>query len=184
MSAFKDLVKRRSSCRRYDPDKPVPPELINQCLEAARLAPSACNKQPWVFGVVDQRPLLDKLWEKARLPGIKHLWLKDAAVIIVLCVRLDMITHRLAPALSGIPYYLIDAGIAGEHLTLAASEVGLETCWIGWFKARMVRKILGLPRSLKPVSLIAMGYPAAGWTPPEKKRLAMEEISFHNRWHS
>lgn len=179
---FPDLVARRASCRSYDAGREVPVAMLEQCIEAARLAPSACNRQPWRFVVVNDAAKLAAIHGGCRLPGIPHEWLAAAPVIVALCVDLDFVTHRLAPAVSGIPYYLIDAGIAGEHFVLAAAEQGLGTCWIGWFRPRRVRKILHIPHSVRVVSLISVGYPVPDWQPPPKKRRATDEIAFWNGW--
>lgn len=105
-------------------------------------------------------------------------WLKKAPVIIVLCAETSMFTHAIAPLLSKVQYHLIDIGIAGEHFVLAAEAQGLGTCWIGWFNEGKVRKILGLPKSLKILSLISLGHianPAESGN--ESKRMRPEEIS-------
>ena len=111
------------------------------------------------------------------MPGINHDWLLDAPVIVALAVVRDVLPHRLAPKLTGLQYDLLDAGIAGEHFILAATERGLGTCWIGWIRPKKVRKLLGLPRKQRVVSLIALGHPA---TPleeiPEKSRLTYGDI--------
>lgn len=173
------LMRRRRSCRRYDAEKTVDRSLLETCVEAARLAPSACNAQPWHFIVVDDPALVATLRQDAKMPGIPHPWWEQVPVFVVLCARLSLVTHRVAPMISGIPYYLIDVGIAGEHFVLAATTLGLGTCWIGWFKAKAVRKILHLPRDLKIVSLLTVGWPAE--TGPdendkEPSRKAMDEI--------
>lgn len=174
---FSRLVAARRSCRAYTPDKPVADADLDVCIKAARLAPSACNRQPWRFIIVRNCELRTKLCDTGLMPGINHDWLRAAPVIVALAVDLGVLTHKLAPKLTGIQYYMLDAGIAGEHFVLAAAERGLGTCWIGWIRPRKVRRILELPRSYKVVSLIALGHPA---TPlediPEKPRLATEEI--------
>lgn len=113
-----DIIASRTSCRAYRPD-PVPEEHLLQILEAARLAPSACNKQPWV-----------------------------------------------------------DIGIAGEHLVLAATELGLGTCWIGWIKPRAIRHIVGWPWSVKPAAVITVGYPLDDTPrpPPASRRKPLDTL--------
>ena len=73
----------------------------------------------------------------------------------------SVITHRMAPRISGVDYPLLDLGIAGEHLVLQAEELGLGTCWIGWIKPKKIRRIVGWPRTVEPVSVITVGWPAA-----------------------
>lgn len=175
IDGFLEMIRGRSSCRSYL-EKDVEEWKIENCLEAARLAPSACNKQPWRFKVVKDKSLLEEICEKGLLPGISMPWLFEAPVIILLCTEENVVTHTLAPLLSGVKYQLIDAGIAGEHFVLAASAQGLGTCWIGWFKEKVIRKTLSVPRKLKIISLISLGYPAEIGEQPRKKEL--EEIVF------
>ena len=159
--SFIELVKQRCSCRAYDP-KPVPREHLERMLEAARLAPSACNKQPWRFAVVEDEKTRMRLIEEAFLAGIPMKWAVNAGVIIALGMKKSAITHRIAPKISGVDYPLLDLGIAGEHLVLQAEELGLGTCWIGWIRPKEVQRIVGWPRDIEPVSLITVGWPSAG----------------------
>jgi nitroreductase len=169
MQTILNLMKQRQSCRNYL-DKDVPETKINYCLEAVRYAPSACNRQPWKFIVVKNRQTRELICRKAPLPGLPMSWLKQAPVIVALCSEKSFFTHNFAAGISGIDYHLIDAGIAGEHFVLAASEQGLGTCWIGWFKEKQVKNILNIPKRIKVVSLISLGYPAKEDTgSPDKK---------------
>lgn len=165
-----ELMRRRASCRKYL-DTPVEKDKIDNALEAARLAPSACNKQPWRFKILQDRNILDAICDRALLPGIPMPWLKQAPVIVVLCAETNVVTHTLAPMLSKVKYHLVDIGIAGEHFVLAAEAQGLATCWIGWFKERKVRKIASIPKNLQILSLISLGYPAEAQTQPSKLEL-------------
>jgi nitroreductase len=176
---FFSLIKNRTSCRDYL-EKPVSDESLKACLEAARLAPSACNKQPWRFIAVRDPGLRKEMCDKALLPGISMPWLGKAPVIVVLCAEKSLLTHSLAPMFSGVKYHLIDIGIAGEHFVLAAESQGLGTCWIGWFKPNATRKILNIPRNMEILSLISVGYPASRSEP--RSRLSLEEISCIDKW--
>jgi len=159
-TAFVDLVKRRVSCRSYRTD-PVPKEMLNQLLEAARLAPSACNRQPWRFAVVTDDVIQHRIVDEASLPGIPMRWTLKAGAIIVLGMSRCPVTHRFATKISGVDYPLLDLGITGEHIVLQAEALGLGTCWIGWFKPKVVRKIVNWPRKFEPVGMIAVGWPAS-----------------------
>jgi nitroreductase len=156
-----ETIARRISCRAYKTD-PVPEGHIGQILEAARLAPSACNKQPWRFAVVQTPEIRRRIVEGGFLPGIKMDWAMDAPVHVVIGMERSFVTHRLAATLSGVDYPWVDIGIAGEHLVLAATALGLGTCWIGWIRPRAVARIVGWPRSVRPVALITVGYPKIG----------------------
>jgi nitroreductase len=153
-----DIISRRTSCRAYQSD-PVPETALAQILEAARLAPSACNRQPWRFAVVRDAGVRRRIVEEGFLPGIRMTWALDAPVLIVTGMELSIFTHRVAASVSGVRYPWIDIGIAGEHLVLAASELGLGTCWIGWIRPRVIARALGWPRSIRVAAVITVGYP-------------------------
>jgi nitroreductase len=117
-------IARRVSCRAHQP-KPVPQVYLMQILEAARLAPSACNQRPWRFAVVRDPDLRRRIVEDGFLPGIKMTWALDAPVQVVIGMERSFVTHRLAACVSGVDYPWVDIGIAGEHLVLAATGLGL-----------------------------------------------------------
>ncbi len=172
-----EVIARRVSCRAYRLD-PVPQEQMMQVLEAARLAPSACNQQPWRFAVVRDADLRRRIVEKGFLPGIKMDWALDAPVHVVVSMQTSFVTHRLGSSISGVDYPWVDIGIAGEHLVLAATELGLGTCWIGWIKRHSLAGIVGWPRSVKPVAVITVGYPREpGRNPPASRRKPLNEIA-------
>jgi nitroreductase len=153
---FEKLVKQRISVRKFS-DKPVSDELINQCLESARLAPSACNSQPWRFTVIKNNDVKQKIKDKV-FTGIYSTmkWVCNAPVLIVISAKPDFKANVIGKTLQGTNYYLIDIGIAGEHIVLQAEELGLSTCWIGWFNAKKLKKVLNLKH--KPVIIICIGY--------------------------
>jgi nitroreductase len=150
-------IRRRVSCRAYRPD-PVPKEHLEQILEAARLAPSACNCQPWRFAVVCDAGLRRRIVSDGFLPGLGMKWALDAPVHVVLGMERSFVTHRLGASLSGVNYPWLDLGIVGEHLVLAATSLGLGTCWIGWINPRAVNRIVGWPTAIKSVAVITVGY--------------------------
>jgi nitroreductase len=172
-----DVIARRTSCRAYKPD-PVSERDIHHILEAARLAPSACNRQPWRFAVVRTAAARQSIVEKGFLPGIRMTWALEAPVLIVIGMELSITTHQLGAAVSGVNYPWVDIGIAGEHLVLAAAEIGLGTCWIGWIRPRIIRRIVDWPLSIKPTVVVAVGYPQEGHRRPLPafRRKALEEL--------
>ena len=171
---FIDLVKKRRSVRHYRPDE-VPRELIEKCLEAVRFAPTACNTQNWKFIVVESA-LKDRLaLEALGCVVVPNKFAGEAPVIVVIAANLDFITHRVGGKLKGIDYHMIDAGIAGEHFVLQAAELGLGTCWIGWFDKKAVKRVLSLPAGWEICSMLTLGYPYE--TSGEKKRKALRDIS-------
>ena len=176
---FQELVAGRRSVRRYL-DKPVDREQVRACLEAARLAPSAENVQPWRFLVVDD-PALKARFAEEVFSGIYSMsrFGGRAPVLVLVLARLDIIANRLGRHIQGVPFYLIDIGIAGEHLVLQAEELGLGACWIGWFNSRRARKFFRIPRRYKIVCLLSLGYPETR-ARTEKKRKPLPEIAWFN----
>ena len=175
-----DAIGRRVSCRAYQ-STPVTQAQLMQILEAARLAPSACNQQPWRFAVVRDLDLRRRIVEDGFLPGIKMTWAINAPVQVVIGMERSFVTHRLAASVSGVNYPWVDIGIAGEHLVVAATDLGLGTCWIGWIKPRAIARLVGWPQSVKPVVVITVGYacdPAAGMSPASRRKPLAELV----RW--
>lgn len=180
MSALIDIIRLRKSVRRYT-DRPVDREHIAACVEAARLAPSAENVQPWRFIVIDD-PGLKQEFCSAATGGIYRpsRFIARAAAVVVILARLDLLANVLGRGVQGTQFYLLDIGIAGEHLVLQAQELGVGTCWIGWFNAKRAARFLKVPSRYRVVSLIAMGYPAEGAI-KNKPDLPLHDILFFNR---
>lgn len=175
-----EAIRRRASCRAYRPD-PVPEETLRRVLEAARLAPSACNRQPWRFAVVRDPELRRRVVAEGFLPGLRLQWALGAPALVVLGMERGLVTHRLAVGISRVDYPWIDLGIAGEHLVLAAEEEGLGTCWIGWVRPRALRRLVGWPAGIRPVSVISVGYAQERGRAPDgpPRRRALDELT---RW--
>ncbi len=172
-----EAIAGRVSCRDYKPD-PVPEKHILRILEAARLAPSACNQQPWRFVVVRDADRRSRIVKEGFLPGINMDWAIAAPVHIVVGMETSFLTHRLAASVSGVEYPWVDIGIAGEHLVLAATELGLGTCWIGWIRPRVVARLAGWKRPVKPVVVVTVGYPSGSVSlkPPAFRRKSLDQI--------
>jgi nitroreductase len=179
---FLDLVKHRKSVRNYL-DTPVEREKITACLEAARLAPSASNSQPWKFIVVDNRELKNRLCDGA-FSGIYSInsFCRMAPVIIVVISEKSKFLARIGGMFRGTKYYLIDIGIACEHFVLQAEDLGLGTCWIGWFDERAVKSVLSVPRDKKIDVLVALGYYDREKLGPEHGREPIERIASFNSY--
>ena len=180
--AVLDLIKHRKSVRDFL-DKVVERDKIMMCLEAARLAPSACNSQPWRFITVDDGQLKDRLCEVA-FGGIYSMnsFCKTAPVMVAVVSERLQFLARVGGVLRGTKYYLMDIGIAGEHFVLQAEELGLGTCWIGWFNERAVKSILNIPRHKKVDALIALGYYDNGRVSSEHDREQMDKIASFNSY--
>ena len=156
---FIELVRKRKSVRNYL-DTPVEPEKILRCLEAARLAPSACNSQPWDFTVVTSPDKVKILADCSREPvsGLNK-WTSQAPAFAVVSAKRPNLTSSLGAFIKDRPFWLMDVGMAAEHFCLQAAEEGLGTCMLGWFDEKKVRMLLDLPRSDRIVLLITLGYP-------------------------
>jgi nitroreductase len=157
-------------------------ERVELCLEAARLAPSADNVQPARFVIFDdpaaKTKLADAVFGGVFGPSAKFV---RAPVLVALLIKEHLLVNKLAGAAQGTQFQLIDAGIAGEHFVLAATEQGLGTCWIGWYDGRALVKHLGLTgKGYKPIALIALGYPADTEAKPEKRRKDLSETAAWN----
>lgn len=178
MKTLDEIIKGRKSTRNYKSD-PVEKEKIMLLLEAACLAPSACNAQPWKFIVVEN----PRLKEDVVKEGLNNLvvanrWAQDAPVIIAVCSLTKFFVHKVAEKIQDVDYHLIDLGIACEHLVLKAEELGLGTCYIGWFRGKEIKKILKIPSSHKIECLITLGYPKeTEQTSARAARKSIEEIA-------
>lgn len=144
-----EIIQKRRSVRSYKPD-PVPDEKLNKILEAARLAPSAANRQPVYFIVIKNKKIKEAL-KKAYMEE----WFYTAPVIICACSVLDRAWKRS----DGKNYADIDAAIAMDHLILAATTEGLGTCWVAAFKEPVVKSILNLSPGFEPLAMTPLGYP-------------------------
>ena len=124
--------------------------------------------------------LLERLTEECLGLPVPNRWAREAPVILVVCASRKMIPNYLGEPAAVISYHQIDLGIAMEHVVLRAQEIGLGTCYVGWFKTGRIRRLLEIPRGWKISCLLALGYPDED-DRPRKKRLPLEEILFFNR---
>lgn len=166
-------IERRRSVRNYL-DKEVEKNKLSLILEAARQAPSASNRQEWRFVIIRDKAVKAKLCQAAK----NQAFVNEAPVVIACCAQTD--NHVMT---CGQACYVIDLAIAIDHMTLAAVELGLGSCWIGAFHEEEVKKILDIPKDIRVVEMLALGYPAKEPSGP-KNRLDLEEIVFFNKWSS
>ncbi len=166
-----DIIKNRYSVRDYKAEK-VERSLLMEILEAARMAPSAVNFQPWHFIVVDEKELLAEVHN-----CYDRNWFKTAPVVIVACSYHTQSWKRSADGKDSAD---IDLAIAIDHITLKATELGLGTCWVCNFDVNRCIELLELPQNVEPVALIPLGYPNG--KSPEKKRKPLDEIVHFNRF--
>jgi len=168
-------IRTRQTCRAFT-GAPVDRAVLERCLEAARLAPSACNSQPWHFLVVDERRTVEALAGAAcgGMYGLNREARTAGAWVVVLRKASKWYT-RLGAWIRDTRYNLIDLGIAGEHLVLQAEQEGLGSWWMGWFDEKAVRRFLGLPRSSRIDVILALGEPADR-APRDRDRKPLNEV--------
>jgi nitroreductase len=179
LKTISQFINERRSVRKYLP-KSVSKDDINKLLESARLAPSACNKQPWNYIVVDDKTLLEEICSKGMGGAVGNKWAVTAPVIIVVCSETSFFTHKIGEMVQGVHYHLVDLGISMEHLVLTAVDLNLGTCYIGWFNEKPIKKTLNIPTSLKVECLITLGYPETIPDPTPRKQL--EQIAVFNKY--
>jgi nitroreductase len=179
---FKKLMLSRQSVRRYS-DTPVESEKINECLEAARLAPSASNSQPWKFIIVDQEPLRSEV-AKATFSDIKLInkFTMQAPVLVVIVQEKAKLITRLAMQVKKKEWPLIDIGITAGHFCLQATELGLGTCMIGWFDEDKIKGLLQIPSDKSIGLLISVGYAVENYPLRIKIRKTVDEIVRYNKY--
>ncbi|MBP6977080.1 MAG: nitroreductase family protein [Lentimicrobiaceae bacterium] len=179
---FTDLVTLRQSVRRYE-KRHVENEKLMQCLEAARLAPSASNSQPWSFIVVDDPELKDQVAHATytSMVGFNRFTL-HAPVILVIVMETPKVITQLGIRIKRKEWSLMDIGIAAEHFCLQAAELGLGTCMLGWFREKKVKELLGIPNTKTVGLLITVGYPAEDYALRKKKRKPLTAILSFNRY--
>ncbi|MGM0442544.1 MAG: nitroreductase family protein [Elusimicrobiota bacterium] len=173
---FKDLVNKRYSCRKYK-DKPVEREKIDRCLKAARLAPSACNAQPWEFVVLDDEEKRAEVAGAAASGAYSFSkFIKEAPVLILVLADRGSFMSKAGSLVRNTKFYLMDIGIVSEHIVLQATEEDLGTCYVGWINAKKIKKVLKIPKKLEIPFLITMGYPREDYKDkdPIRKRAGSE----------
>ena len=201
MKVMEAIIKRRS-IRNYAPT-PIPQETLDEILEAARLAPSGGNGQNWYIGVVRDEHIKREL---ANAAG-RQMWIAEAPVVIAFCANIEYNTadlpeddfslavnrlrfgREMLDYLSGckdkrglgIMWANACPLIPGTHITLAATNHGLDTCWVGYLDVAKASSLLNLPASMACLYLMPLGYRA---TEPKKKssRKGIEEVVFYDKW--
>jgi len=161
-----ELIKTRRSIRKYK-DKEVSKELIMKVLEAGRWAPSASNNQPWRFVVVSDIDLIKKIGLSCTVLGVINRFVETAPVIVVIFSHAH---HRWVD---------VDCGICAQNIMLEAHSLGLGTCFIGAFKRKNIKNILGIPEKARIIGLITLGYTSEEKQPTP--RYEIDKIVFFDR---
>ena len=168
---FQDLIRTRYSCRSYSP-KAVADDQLAQVLEAARLAPTADNRQPFrlvVIRTAGREKELRRVYDKE--------WFVQAPLVIAAC---GVLTESWVRKQDGKNHYAVDVAIVMDHLILAAADLGLGTCWIAAFDPAAARQALGLPQNVEPVAFTPLGHPAD--TPGPKVRKSLDGLVKYERF--
>ena len=165
-----NLISERGSIRKYT-NKSITKGDLHKILEAARLAQSAANRQPWQFIVVTDKEVKDKLADAAHwLDRPRQPSVETAAAVIVCLADPEMSAN----------WFQVDSAIATENMALTAWEMGIGSCWIGAFREDAVKTVLAIPENLRVVSLLTLGY--ADEKPRPKNRKTLEEIVHYNKF--
>jgi len=178
---FLELIYKRQSDRKYI-DKEVEKDKLERCLEAARLAPSASNSQPWTFIVINDPELKDKLARKTVGPAKTfNKFVPQAPVIVAIVMEKPKIITELGGRVKKKEWPLIDIGIAAEHFCLQAAEEGLGTCMLGWFDEQSIKQLLNIPEGNTIPLLITLGYTPDEYKLRKKVRKKFEKVV---KWNS
>ncbi|MDO4695387.1 nitroreductase family protein [Porphyromonas sp.] len=177
-----DLIRKRQSDRKYDPDRKVSREVIERIIEAGMLAPSACNSQPWKFVVVEEESTRLEVAHATTsvATGTMNKFVASAPVLIVIVEESVNIASRIGGWLLNQHFAHLDIGIAAENMVLAATEEGLGSCMIGWCDEKRVRKALDIPRGKRIPLIIALGYSLEG--PKKKVRKPIDKVVSYNKY--
>jgi nitroreductase len=167
---FQELITTRYSVRAYKSD-PVEENKLQQCLEAARMAPTAANRQPFQLIVIHTQGR-----EKELLKVYNRDWFVQAPLVICAVGLHDKAWTRYDEA----KYTAVDVAIAMDHFILAATDLGLGTCWIAAFNPVTAREVLELPKNAEPMIFTPLGYPAD--EPKEKERKPLSDLIRYERW--
>jgi nitroreductase len=169
---FEKLVHKRYSCRHYSSD-PIKDEQLDKILKAARLAPTAANRQPFQIIIIQTEGKGEELLK------IYHRdWLIEPPLVLCVCALPEAGWHR--KKYDNQSYAAVDAAIVVDHITLQAADLGLGTCWIGDFNPSAARDFLHLPDEAEPIAFTPLGYPLDG--PTKKVRKELEELVRYDTW--
>lgn len=154
---FYQLIEQRQSCRAYDSTREVEDDKLQRIVEAARLAPSACNSQPWHLITVTSPQLREEVADALTSIGMNK-WAGQATAFIVIVQESPNFTARLGGWIKNKHFPLIDCGIVSSHITLAATQEGLGSCILGWFDEKRMRQLLDIPRGKRVLMVVSLGY--------------------------
>lgn len=159
MKSFLQLARERQSDRAFVPGKRIEREVLERIVEAARLAPSACNGQPWHFTVITDEELLPQVGQATSSLGMNK-FVKDAAALVLITHEGTNLSSKLGSGIKDKDFPIMDIGIASAYLTLAAEDEGVGSCILGWFDEAKIKELVGIPRKRRLMLIVALGYAA------------------------
>jgi nitroreductase len=167
---FTELIHTRESIRNYDPDRPVPDEILEKILNAGRVAPSACNYQPWKFLIITSSPMLEKV-----RACYNRDWFKEAPHILVAIGLRNQAWNRSYDGYNSVE---TDVAIALTHIILSAENEGISTCWIAAYNPELLKEALNTGGDEIIFGITPLGYSKKGFKKTLiKKRKPLEEIT-------
>lgn len=170
-----EIIKGRRSIRSFKVDEKIPREDLLKILEAATYAPSAGNRQPWEFIIVEKEDIKKKISEAA----YGQMWMMEAPIIIVVCANEDRSASRYGERGRRL-YCIQDTAAAIQNMLLVAYAMGYGTCWVGAFNEEEVRRILGIPSGVRPIAIIPIGKPdEKPFMPP---RIPLEKLLHYEKY--
>lgn len=159
MKSFLQLAAQRQSDRAFVPGKKIEREVLERIIEAARLAPSACNGQPWHFTVITGDELLPKVGKATSSLGMNR-FVKDASALVLITHEPTNITSKLGSGIKDKDFPMMDLGIASAYMTLAAEDEGIGSCILGWFDEKAIKELVNIPSKRRLMLIVALGYAA------------------------
>ncbi len=169
MRSFLELAQARQSDRSFEPGRTIDSDVLNRIVEAGRLAPSACNGQPWHFTVITDSELLPQVGKATSSLGINR-FVKDSSALILITHEPTNITSRFGCGIKDKDFPMMDLGIASAYITLAAEDEGVGSCILGWFDEKKIKQLVGIPEKKRLMLIVALGYAAK----PKRKKIRKE----------
>ena len=169
MNSFLELAQARQSDRSFQPERKIDREVLERIIEAGRIAPSACNGQPWHFTVVTSDELLPQVARATSSLGMNK-FVKDASALVLITHESTNITSKLGCGIKDKDFPMMDLGIASAYITLAAEDEGIGSCILGWFDEKKIKQLTGIPEKKRLMLIVALGYAAK----PKRKKVRKE----------
>lgn len=157
MNSFLELAQARQSDRAYEEGRVIEREVLERIVEAGRLAPSACNGQPWHFTVITEPQLLVEVGKATSSLGMNR-FVKNASALVLITLEPTNITSKLGCGIKDKDFPIMDLGIASAYITLAAEDEGLGSCILGWFDEKKIKELVGIPQKKRLMLIVSIGY--------------------------